>query len=49
MMGVPVILGKNGIEKILPLSLHEDEKAAFEKSSEAVRAMNKVLTESGII
>lgn len=49
MMGVPVILGKNGIEKILPLSLHKDEKAAFEKSSEAVRAMNKVLTESGII
>lgn len=49
MMGVPVILGKNGIEKILPLSLHEDEKAAFEKSAEAVRTMNKVLTESGII
>lgn len=49
MMGVPVILGKNGIEKILPLSLHKDEKAAFEKSSEAVRTMNKVLTESGII
>lgn len=49
MMGVPVILGKNGIEKILPLSLHEDEKAAFEKSAEAVRTMNKVLNESGII
>lgn len=49
MMGVPVILGKNGIEKILPLNLHEDEKAAFEKSAEAVRTMNKVLTESGII
>lgn len=49
MMGVPVILGKNGIEKIVPLGLHEDEKAAFEKSAEAVRTMNKVLTESGII
>jgi malate dehydrogenase len=49
MMGVPVILGKNGIEKILPLNLHEDEKAAFEKSAETVRTMNKVLTESGII
>lgn len=49
MMGVPVILGKNGIEKILPLNLNEDEKAAFEKSAEAVRTMNKVLTESGIV
>ncbi len=49
MMGVPVIVGKNGIEKIVPLSLDEDEKAAFEKSAEAVRTMNKVLTESGTI
>ena len=49
MMGVPVILGKNGIERILPLNLNEDEKTAFEKSAEAVRTMNKVLTESGTI
>jgi malate dehydrogenase len=49
MMGVPVILGKNGIEKILPLSLSDDEKAAFEKSAEAVRTMNKVLSELGTI
>lgn len=49
MMGVPVILGKNGIEKILPLNLSDAEKATFEKSAEAVRTMNKVLSESGII
>lgn len=49
MIGVPVILGKNGIEKIVPLSLNEDEKAAFENSAEAVRTMNKVLTELGTI
>ena len=49
MMGVPVILGKNGIEKILPLELNDADKASFEKSAEAVRTMNKVLTESGII
>jgi malate dehydrogenase len=48
-MGVPVVLGKNGIEKILPLNLNDAEKASFEKSAEAVRTMNKVLTESGII
>lgn len=49
MMGVPVILGKNGIEKILPLKLNEADKASFEKSAEAVRTMNKVLTETGVI
>lgn len=49
MMGVPVILGKNGIEKILPLKLSDAEKATFEKSAEAVRTMNRVLSESGII
>lgn len=49
MLGVPVILGKNGIEKILPLELNEADKAAFEKSAEAVRTMNKVLYDSGVI
>lgn len=49
MMGVPVILGKNGIEKILPLELSDANKASFAKSAEAVRTMNQVLTESGII
>lgn len=49
MLGVPVILGKNGIEKILPIELNEADKAAFEKSAEAVRTMNKVLYDSGVI
>src|SRR5690554_3861061 len=49
MMGVPVLLGKNGVEKILPLNLNETEKASFQKSAEAVRAMNNVLNESGIL
>lgn len=49
MMGVPVILGKNGIERILPLALNDADKASFAKSAEAVRTMNKVLSESGII
>jgi malate dehydrogenase len=49
MMGVPVVLGKNGIEKILPMDLSDAEKASFSKSAEAVRTMNKVLSESGII
>ena len=42
-MGVPVILGKNGWEKIIDFKLNEEEQAAFNKSAEAVRAMNQVL------
>jgi len=48
-IGVPIIIGKNGVEKILPLNLDAEEKAAFEKSAEAVRTMNNVLKDSGII
>jgi malate dehydrogenase len=36
-VGVPVILGKNGVEKIIELELTEAEKAAFAKSIEAVK------------
>lgn len=36
-LGVPVKLGRNGIEKIIDLSLTADEKAALAKSAQAVR------------
>ncbi|MBP3962115.1 malate dehydrogenase [Paenibacillus lignilyticus] len=36
-MGVPVILGGDGIEKVFELELTEDEKAALEKSANSVR------------
>ena len=42
-LGVPVILGKNGIEKIIELDLNNDEKALLEESSIAVRAVKDVL------
>lgn len=42
-MGVPVVIGRNGWEKIINLRLSNEEKAAFEKSAEAVRAMNAAL------
>jgi malate dehydrogenase len=38
-VGVPVILGSNGIEKIIELSLTESEKAAFQKSVDAVKSL----------
>lgn len=43
-MGVPVVLGKDGWEKIIDLELTDSEKAAFEKSAEAVRSMNGALS-----
>jgi malate dehydrogenase len=38
-----VILGKNGWERIVELSLNDAEKAEFEKSAAAVRSMNAAL------
>ena len=36
-LGVPVLLGKNGVEKIIELDLTDDEKTALDESAEAVR------------
>jgi malate dehydrogenase len=35
--GVPVVVGANGVEKILEVKLTEEEKAAFNKSVEACK------------
>ena len=42
-LGVPVVIGKNGWEKIVAMDLSADELAAFNKSADAVRNMNDVL------
>ena len=42
-IGVPVIVGRNGWEKIVDYKLNEEEQAAFAKSADAVRSMNSVL------
>jgi len=42
-LGVPVVIGKNGWEKIIDYDLNAEEKAAFQKSADAVRSMNDVL------
>ncbi|RYF85277.1 MAG: malate dehydrogenase [Chitinophagaceae bacterium] len=42
-IGVPVIIGRNGWEKIVDYKLNEEEQAAFAKSADAVRRMNSVL------
>src|SRR6202789_697793 len=42
-LGVPVVIGRNGWEKIIDYKLNAEEQAAFNKSAEAVRNMNNVL------
>jgi malate dehydrogenase len=42
-MGVPVVIGRNGWEKIIDYKLDAEEQALFNKSAEAVRNMNSVL------
>ncbi|MDB9702150.1 MAG: malate dehydrogenase [Flavobacteriales bacterium] len=42
-IGVPVILGKNGIEKIVEISLTDAEKAKMQESAEGVKATNGLL------
>ncbi|MEY4551612.1 MAG: hypothetical protein RL685_7807, partial [Pseudomonadota bacterium] len=42
-LGVPVILGGGGIEKIVDISLSADEKAALEKSASSVRKVVEVV------
>jgi malate dehydrogenase len=42
-LGVPVVIGKNGWEKIVDYKLNDEEQGLFNKSADAVRAMNDVL------
>ncbi|MBA4372094.1 MAG: malate dehydrogenase [Thermodesulfovibrio sp.] len=45
-VGVPAVLGKNGVEKIIELQLNDDEKAQVAKSAGAVRELlNTALTQ----
>ena len=43
-LGVPCKLGRNGLEKILEIELTADERAALERSAQAVREPMSVLT-----
>jgi malate dehydrogenase len=42
-LGVPVVIGQNGWEQIFDYKLNAEEQATFNKSADAVRAMNDVL------
>ena len=48
-IGVPVIVGKHGWEKIVDYKLDSDEQALFNKSADAVRKMNQVLADMELV
>ena len=48
-IGVPAIIGRNGVEKIVEIELNAEEKELFEKSAAAVRKTNDVLSEMNAI
>ena len=46
-LGVPAILGKNGIEKVIELDLNNEEKGLLETSRKHVREVMEVLDKIG--
>ena len=42
-LGLPVILGRGGAEKIIEMSLNETEQVQLDHSADAVRAVVEVL------
>lgn len=48
-IGVPVIVGRNGWEKIVEYNLSEEEKAKFAASADAVRKMNATLSDMNLV
>jgi malate dehydrogenase len=42
-VGVPVIIGRDGVERIIEVKLNEAEKTKFNESTQAVREVNKAL------
>lgn len=48
-IGVPVVVGKDGVEQVIDYKLDESEMALFAKSAAAVRATNDVLKEINVL
>ena len=48
-LGVPVILGKNGVEKVIELNLNAEEKALLDASAQAVKKTLGVLDTMNVL
>ena len=47
-VGVPVVIGKNGVEKIIEVEFTGAEKAAFDKSCDAVKGLIEDFKKLGV-
>ena len=48
-LGVPIVVGENGVEEIIDYKLNAEESALFEKGAQMVRDTNNVLKELNVI
>ncbi|MBQ5614395.1 MAG: malate dehydrogenase [Tidjanibacter sp.] len=48
-IGVPAVIGRNGVERIIEIEFTEEEKAKFAASAEAVAKTNAILSEIGAL
>ncbi|MFA5848635.1 MAG: malate dehydrogenase [Bacteroidales bacterium] len=48
-LGVPVVVGRKGWERIVQLNLNEEEKQLFSQSADSVRSTNNVLNELNLV
>lgn len=48
-IGVPAIIGANGVEKVLEIEVSAEERKRFNESADAVRKVNGVLKEAGLL
>ena len=46
-IGVPVVIGRNGVEKIIPIDLNEQELKLFKASAKAVKQNEDTLKDFG--
>jgi len=48
-VGVPVVIGAGGVERIVEIALDREEKAAFDKSVGAVRELIEVVRKMKVL
>ncbi len=48
-MGVPVVLGEKGVEKIIEIKLTDEEQKVLNRSADAVKELMKVVDDSGLL
>ena len=48
-IGVPIVVGKNGVEEIVTMELNEEEKALFDASAKSVKENEDMLDDLEIL